>query len=112
MSFCPILKSEFEVMESATVLVKSELGFAFYSKRNMALELVWLHGIPPMIRGKVWARLVGNSLMITEELFGIFATYAQNARQVNSSDPEHKNPEPPCELCLCYCCCFQQEKIV
>lgn len=44
--------------------------------------MVWEMGVPPQVRGKIWPLCIGNALMITPELFNIFANYARNARAV------------------------------
>ena len=46
-----------------------------------ARELLRTVGIPPRVRGVVWALALGNALMITRELYDIFGAQATRARK-------------------------------
>jgi hypothetical protein len=49
--------------------------------RARASVLVWLVGVPPQIRKEIWPMCIGNSLMISRDLYDIFRSHALNARK-------------------------------
>jgi hypothetical protein len=57
-------------------------------------DMVWRLGIPPQVRGQVWPRAIGNLVHITPELFDIFYTQAQNARNVRQALLNEVSAEP------------------
>jgi hypothetical protein len=48
--------------------------------KSKMIEMVYKVGIPARIRGKLWLKAIGNSLMITEQLYAIRGKQAAEAR--------------------------------
>lgn len=46
-------------------------------KASHSTQTLILMGIPPNLRGKIWAKYIGNTLQVTPELFGIFRSHAK-----------------------------------
>lgn len=63
------------------------------SYENKAKDLVRKVGIPPRVRARIWPLCLGNSLMITEDLYNIFRHQAKEARAAHvkavQEDPDH-----------------------
>jgi len=60
-------------------------------KWNRTREMVWRFGIPPRLRGQVWPLALGNSLMVTPELFAIFGQHATAARKRRTAELQSKH---------------------
>ncbi|GJQ67719.1 hypothetical protein Trydic_g16540 [Trypoxylus dichotomus] len=52
---------------------------------------LWWHGLPSSVRGKIWRLAIGNELNLTQQLYEICLSRAQN--RLNSPAPSHSENE-------------------
>mmetsp|Transcript_25553 Transcript_25553/g.24851 ORF Transcript_25553/g.24851 Transcript_25553/m.24851 type:complete len:87 (+) Transcript_25553:1970-2230(+) len=61
-------------------------------KRTKRVRELWIEGLPPVIRGKVWFYAFGNRSALTKDLYVIMAEKGQKVRKIlkelNSIDQE------------------------
>jgi len=76
------LQREQRLDEAANAWLKQIIpNWATTSANRRAKELLERVGVPPRIRGTVWPLALGNTLMITPELYEIFGQQATRARR-------------------------------
>ena len=86
--------SEAEFQKCIDYWTKTVLkDFEKLKKSPKLRESVWKFGIPKQLRGKVWPLAIGNSLMMTQNLYSHFAQRAKQVTEARKKAAVSKNKD-------------------
>ncbi|KAK3587488.1 hypothetical protein CHS0354_003630 [Potamilus streckersoni] len=72
------LRQEEQLLAASKAWIEEILPNWDSMKHSKKTKELWWHGLPPKVRGKVWQLAIGNDLNITQELYDICVSRAED----------------------------------